>query len=144
MALAVGPLRRRCLRLQHDGRLGQDDPRRRHAARPDRMAAAGPVFARAYGEYEVGILLMARDEVARAVSATRPARVDLLVRPSLRRHRSPRSPFHLRARTTCPPLVRAGPARSGKYRAAILFGPKSSISRNPSARSFSCSTGVSK
>ena len=55
IAVAVGPLRRRRLRLQHRRRLGEDDPGRRHAARPHRLAAAGPLFARAYGQHAVGL-----------------------------------------------------------------------------------------
>ena len=34
-----------------DGRLGQDDPGRRHAARADGLAAAGPLFARPYRQH---------------------------------------------------------------------------------------------
>ena len=40
MAVALGPLRRRHLRLQHRRRVGEVDSRRRHAARADRLAAA--------------------------------------------------------------------------------------------------------
>ena len=36
-----------------DGRLGEDDPGRRHAARPDGVAAAGPLFARPHGQHAV-------------------------------------------------------------------------------------------
>ena len=54
MAVAVGPLRRRHLRLQHRRRGRQDDPGRRHAARADGMAAAGALFARAHREHAVG------------------------------------------------------------------------------------------
>ena len=51
MAVALGPLRRRDLRLQHRRRFGEDNSRRRHAARPDGLAAARAVLARAHGEF---------------------------------------------------------------------------------------------
>ena len=54
MAVALGPLRRGDLRLQHRRRLGEVDLRRRHAARPHRLAAARAVFARAHRESAVG------------------------------------------------------------------------------------------
>ena len=38
-----------------DDGVRQDDPRRRHAAWADRVAAAGPLFARAYREYAVDL-----------------------------------------------------------------------------------------
>ena len=43
------------LRLQHRRRLGEDDPGRRHAARPDGVAAAGAVLARPHGEFAVAM-----------------------------------------------------------------------------------------
>ncbi len=51
ISVAVGPLRRRRLRLQHRRRLGEDDPGRRHAARPHRLAATGALLARAHRQH---------------------------------------------------------------------------------------------
>ena len=53
ISLALRALRRRGLRFQHRRRLGEDDSRRRHAARADGVAAAGAVLAGAYGEFAV-------------------------------------------------------------------------------------------
>ena len=54
IAVAVRPLRRRDLRLQHRRRRREDHPGRRYAPRPHRLAPARPIFAGAYGEFAVG------------------------------------------------------------------------------------------
>src|SRR5208283_5016938 len=56
MAVAFGPLRRRDLRLQHRGWLGEIDPGRRHAARIDRVAPAGTLLVGPYRQSKVKVL----------------------------------------------------------------------------------------
>ncbi len=51
MAVAIGPLRRRRLRLQHRRRRGEDDSGRRNAAWPHGLAAARALFAGPYRQY---------------------------------------------------------------------------------------------